>query len=241
MLLCSTWIFGALSVGYSIESLDLADEIARASGFAVLVGHSSGSGAFVRKAVRARTIGCSNQSFSNIAGLDLGDRKGRLAGQTVGAYTLERHSGRAGWARCGSRVAATAASRAAAVKLLNLALLDRWQERFRREGSHARAADPSEHRAPARRGGDATAASRISSSNTSRASASTLGRRQRSTDAAPRLFLQVLAAVAHAHANLIVHRDLKPSNILVTRRRPVKLLDFGIAKLLDDEAGTQRR
>lgn len=56
-----------------------------------------------------------------------------------------------------------------------------------------------------------------------------------STSAKVRLFLDVCAGVAHAHSQAIVHRDLKPANILVTSEGRPKILDFGIAKWLDPD------
>lgn len=62
--------------------------------------------------------------------------------------------------------------------------------------------------------------------------------RQLSVEGRLRVFREVCAAVQHAHQNLIVHRDIKPGNILVTAEGVPKLLDFGIAKLLDPTQGT---
>ena len=125
----------------------------------------------------------------------------------------------------------------AAVKLLNASLVGRaGEERFRREGNIlARLADPHIARlldagvSPS--GQPYLVLEYVEGEPIDRhCDARSLG-----VEARLRLFLEVLEAVAHAHANLIVHRDIKPSNVLVGKDGQAKLLDFGIAKLLEGE------
>jgi eukaryotic-like serine/threonine-protein kinase len=160
-----------------------------------------------------------------------------LAGQAIGAYTLDRLIGHGGmgsvWLahRSDGRYEGRAA-----VKFLNLALLAHGGERFRREGQAlARLAHPHVAHlldAGVTPGGQPyLVLEHVAGETIDRWCES----RSLTVAARVRLFLDVLDAVAHAHQNLILHRDLKPANILVDTSGQVKLLDFGIAKLLDDE------
>jgi tetratricopeptide (TPR) repeat protein len=160
-----------------------------------------------------------------------------LAGQKIGAWTLVSSVGQGGMGSVWlARRSDGRFEGQAAVKLLNVSLVGRAGERrFEREGNYL---------------------ARLTHPNIARlvdAGVSSIGQpylvleyvpgapidrwcdaRALDVEGRLRLFLDVLAAVAHAHANLIVHRDIKPSNVLVADGQ-VKLLDFGIAKLLEEE------
>jgi serine/threonine protein kinase len=161
-----------------------------------------------------------------------------FAGETVGAYRLLSMIGQGGmgmvWLaeRSDGRF-----QRQAAVKFLGSGLADRGsRERFKREGailgrlSHPHIADLLD--------AGVTPAGRpylVLEFVDGAPIHHHCDQHKLDVKARCRLFLDILSAVAHAHANLIVHRDIKPSNVLVSRDGEVKLLDFGVAKLLEGE------
>jgi serine/threonine-protein kinase len=160
-----------------------------------------------------------------------------LEGQRIGAYTLVSPLGQGGMGTIWlARRSDGRFEGQAAVKLLNANLAGPLRERFQREGSFlARLSHP--HIAHLVDAGVSPAGQPylvleyVQGEHIDRyCDAHRLG-----IEARILLFLDVLTAVAHAHANLIVHRDIKPSNVLVSTGGQVKLLDFGIAKLLEDE------
>jgi serine/threonine protein kinase len=175
------------------------------------------------------------QGFLDSSPLSDGDAS--LSGVIIGAYTLISRIGDGGMGSVwlGRRSDGRYEGQVA-IKLLNAALVGRGgEERFRREGVIlARLGHPH-------------IASLIDAgvSNTGQPYLvlelvkgehidAYCDERRLSIERRIRLFLDVLSAVSHAHANLIVHRDLKPSNVLVSQAGTVKLLDFSIAKLMED-------
>ena len=161
-----------------------------------------------------------------------------MAGQTIGTYTLTAPIGQGGM---GSVWLAERSDgrfeRQAAVKFLNIALVTgAAEERFKREGTIlGRLVHP--HIAQLIDAGVSISGQPYLVLEYVSGQQIDLYCDSRNLDVESRvrLFLDVLAAVAHAHANLIVHRDIKPSNVLVSSDGQVKLLDFGVAKLLEND------
>ena len=163
-----------------------------------------------------------------------------LAEQVLGAYRLVSVIGQGGMGTVwlAERNDGRFEGRAA-VKLLNIAVMGRaGEERFRREGNIlARLTHPNIARLTDA-GVSATGQPYLVLEYVDgQAIDGYCDQHGLGIEARLRLFLDVLEAVAHAHASLVVHRDIKPGNVLVSVDGHVKLLDFGIAKLLEDEEG----
>jgi tRNA A-37 threonylcarbamoyl transferase component Bud32 len=169
------------------------------------------------------------------------DRSDERGGERVGPWELLSPLGEGGMGRVFlARRADAAFDKLVAVKFVHAELLSPWLlERFAAERQALAAL---EHPGIARlldggesAGGEPYLVLEYVDGRTllDFATAERLGRRARIE-----LFLQILAAVAHAHRHLVVHRDLKPSNILVTAAGEAKLLDFGVAKVLAPPSGT---
>ncbi len=171
-------------------------------------------------------------------------RPGALGGAQVGAYTIERELGQGGMGSVWlARRTDGRFEGQVAIKFLHAGLVPRADaERFAREGRIlARLAHP--HIARLLDAGVLPGTGTASTSQPYLVLEYVDGEPidqhcdHRGLDLPQRLalFMDVLGAIAHAHHRLILHRDIKPSNILVTGGGEVKLLDFGIAKLMRDE------
>lgn len=222
------------------EALDLPPE-ARAAWLDALAADEPALAAPLRQLLDENDVARARGFLGGRAPASTGaaDLTGGLAGATIGAYTLEAPLGQGGsgsvWRarRSDGRVDAVAA-----VKLLHLSLLGHAAaERFRREGAIlARLTHPNIARlmdAGVTPAGQPYLVLELVEGRPIDEQCDALGF---DVDTRLRLFVDVLGAVAHAHRHLVVHRDIKPQNVLLTTDGQVRLLDFGIAKLVDDDA-----
>lgn len=162
-----------------------------------------------------------------------------LAGQSFGAYVLESQIGQGGMGTVWMAQRNDGLfERRVAVKVLNVALMGKGgEERFRREGrilgrlKHPHIAELIDA-GVSPDGQPYLVLEYVEGDHIDRY----CDQNKLDIRARVRLFLDALQAVAEAHSNHIVHRDLKPSNLLVRVDGQAKLLDFGIAKLLEAEA-----
>ncbi len=169
-------------------------------------------------------------------------RLGAAAGQTLGAYTLVRPIGQGGMGSVWlARRTDGRFEGQVAIKFLHAGLLGKsGASRFAREGQIlARLAHPHIARLiDAGVASDSDTPYLVLDYVDGLPITDYCAQHQLDVPARLRLMLDVLGAVDHAHNRLILHRDLKPSNILVSATGEVKLLDFGIAKLLVDASAT---
>ena len=222
---------------YLDEALEIPGE-QRATWLARIASRDATLGADLRRLLTDHEAVHASQFLENVVLPPRGAPSASLAGQVLGAYRLVSLIGQGGagsvWLaeRCDGRFEGRAA-----VKLLNVAWLGRAaEERFRREG-HILARVTHPHIAHLIDAGMSPTGQPylILEHVDGVAIDQYCDERALWIDDRLRLFLDVLAAVAHAHANLIVHRDIKPVNVLVSLDGQVKLLDFGIAKLVESQ------
>ena len=179
-----------------------------------------------------------SDGFLETGVVDLPSTSATLAGQTIGAFEVVSQIGQGGMGSVWlARRNDGRFERQVALKFLNIALLGKdGEDRFKREGkilallAHRNIAELIDAGVTSA-GHPYLVLEYVDGKQIDRY----CDQHKLDVPTRIRLFLQVLDAVAAAHANLIVHRDLKPSNVLVRKDGEVKLLDFGIAKLIEAE------
>lgn len=215
------------------EALDL-DDADRARWLAELAGHDPAFARDVEQFLDSRAA----IDDAGFLATPPGMAPPALVGQAIGDWVLESPVGQGGMGAVWlARRADNRFEGKAAVKLLNMSLVGQdGERRFKREGTIlATLAHPHIARlldaGIAQTGQPYLILEYVDGQHID----AYCDAKNLDIEARVRLFLDVLAAVAHAHTNLIVHRDLKPSNVLIANDGNVKLLDFGIAKLIVDD------